>query len=164
MAEGSSHKADQRDRKEGGRGYFSVKPRVLWEMKPKSSEGNRYSKGRTQFVQRPRGHEDTSQFQGTECKLIKMWIKERQRKSGTGEAALQLRVLHTLPEDPRLVPSTYARRLTTTCNSSSGGSDILFWTPKASSNVLAYTYRHMYTSEKKRRRLGSKFGIWITLL
>lgn len=50
---------------------------------------------------------------------------------GPGERAQQLRVFAALIENQTLVPSTRARYLTTTHNSSAWGSDKLFWTPQA---------------------------------
>lgn len=53
------------------------------------------------------------------------WITRRKSR-GTGRMSWCLWALTAFPGDPSLVPSTYIRRLTTACNSSSRGSDI-FW-------------------------------------
>lgn len=50
---------------------------------------------------------------------------------GPGERAQLLRVFAALIENQILVPSTHARYLTTTHNSSAWASDKLFWTLQA---------------------------------
>jgi hypothetical protein len=47
--------------------------------------------------------------------------------AGAGEMAQQVRALVAFPEDQCLITSTYIGYLTTSSNSSSGGSDALFW-------------------------------------
>lgn len=54
---------------------------------------------------------------------LKVFYFESQ--SWAGDAAQQFRALTALAVDLVLVPSIHATWLTTTCNSSSGGSDVL---------------------------------------
>jgi len=58
-------------------------------------------------------------------------FSKRQRQRTEEMKAQGLRALAVLPEHPSSVPSIHSGQLTTACNSSSRGSNALFWPPWA---------------------------------
>lgn len=81
-------------------------------------------------------HSHMSQWsQGRTCHKKNSWGLERHDQ--------WLRVCIALAKDPRLVPSILNEQPTTSCNSSSRGSDSLFWPPKTP--TLIHTYTHTGT-------------------
>jgi hypothetical protein len=51
--------------------------------------------------------------------------------------------LASLPEESSLLPSTYLKQLTTTCNSSSGKSNALFWLLKGLPSPQTHINKHL---------------------